>query len=552
MDFLCEDEPELDLGQAIMSEEINSIEIQDYIPALPRRKKTVYDNRPPKERWYQNYSMSEKYCDPNESPDKLSSLGDNSKKAVHSPNQEISAVEFINWVNNKQGIDCRPKLYDNLTKSYLLCDTGAMTTCVPKEAGDKIDKLVTLRTADGKPMKTYGKKEIHLRIGRKTYAIWAIVTDVTQTIIGMDFFNKYQIGFDWLWDELYLVDKKASIRQKLSFVTISRGSMPTVKMVAQKTKAQTDPNKILFEIACIKKLAETTSSKANSDLNKLLKKVPQAYREIIKDYDILKPNYKVKPKHNIIHRIETSDNSPCTSKVRAIPANKLEEVKRLWTEMENSGVITKVGANTNTNWSSALHVVTKNGQHRICVDYRALNTKILNDSYPLPLIKNISQQLHSAQWFTKLDLKKAYWNVPIFNPHKHKSTVVTPWGAYYFNRLPFGIKSAPNSYQKGMETIFKDIPNLYIYLDDLLIHTETLEEHQKIVKEVLKRLHENGMALSLDKCVWQKKEVEYLGYLISEKGLIPLPKKVEALDRIQPPSKQKYFTNTYIYSEFKN
>ena len=87
---------------------------------------------------------------------------------------------------------------------------------------------------------------------------------------------------------------------------------------------------------------------------------------------------------------------------------------------------------------------------------------------------------------------------------------MTPFGAYYFNRLPFGIASAPASYQKAMDTIFQGLPNLYIYMDDLLVFTKDQSEHEKIVSEVLKRLHDNGMAISLGKCVWMKKEVKYL------------------------------------------
>ena len=166
-----------------------------------------------------------------------------------------------------------------------------------------------------------------------------------------------------------------------------------------------------------------------------------------------------------------------------------------------------------------------------------MNSKIICDSYPLPLMRDISQKMHGSKLFTKIDLKKAYWNIPLKN--KHKSTLVTPFGAFYFNRLPFGVASAPASYQKAMDSIFKDIPNLFIYMDDLIIFTEGHLEHEKIVKKVLEKLHDNGMAIAVDKCVWEQKEVEYLGYLVSEQGLRPMPKKLEAVTNIAPPKKQK-------------
>ena len=90
-----------------------------------------------------------------------------------------------------------------------------------------------------------------------------------------------------------------------------------------------------------------------------------------------------------------------------------------------------------------------------------------------------------------------------------------------------------------MMTIFQDIPDLFIYMDDLLIYSKNQSDHEKTVSEVLRRLHENGMAISLHKCEWNKPSVSYLGYIISEKGLLPMPKKVDAIMKLAPPSKQK-------------
>ena len=532
VDFSGDNEPELELPTWIDAQ-ISEIQNQKISEVISNNLFTGSSaNKNTQARWYQNYTVPDKYVNPNETKGPKTKIGD-----------DISALEYVNWVKHN-GQDCRPKLFDNITKSYILFDTGAMICCVPKQKDDKIDEQCTLRTADGKPMSTYGSRPLDIRLGRKTYSIDAKITDVKQPIVGMDFIAKYRLNFEWDdQDNLHIVDKRACTKQKLKFVTIAQHSLPVIKQTVSSSKAN---DQILFEMACIKKLEEisrentgdiTTSEKV---LNSWLEKVPKNYQELIKKYDILQPNFKAKPKHNITHRIETGSNSPATCKVRPIPADKLDEVKRLLDEMESSGVIEKVGPNSNTNWSSALHVVRGKGKKpRVCVDYRILNSKITNDSYPLPLIRNISQKLHGSKFFSKIDLKKAYWNVPLYGPHKHKSTVVTPFGAYFFNRLPFGIASAPNSFQKGLESIFRDIPNLFIYMDDLLVYTETKEEHEKIVQQVLQKLHENGMAISLDKCVWEQQKVEYLGYLISEQGLCPLPKKVAAITRLPPPKKQK-------------
>ena len=458
------------------------------------------------------------------------------------PGEEISAVEAVNW-NNQELIDFRPKIYDSITKTYILCDTGAMISCVPKKSSDKLDPNTKLKTASGQPMNTYGTRSIDIRLGRKNYKIEATITDVTQQILGMDFFYKYRLGFQWIWDDLFVIDRKAQILKKLKFVTVEHNALPTIKS-AQFAKIQTDPKIIEFEINSLNKLTDPIEEavfpelQANKLDEELLKSVPEKFRNLIKKFDILVPNYKITPKHGISHSIETGKNSPATSKVRPIPADLLPQVKKMFQEMESAGVITKVNANSNTTWSNALHVVRKQGQKpRICGDYRLLNSKVICDSYPLPIMRDISQKLHGAKLFTKIDLKKAYWNIKLKN--KHKSTLVTPFGAYYFNRLPFGVASAPASYQKAMDSIFQGIPNLYIYMDDLLIFTKGQSEHEKIVSEVLKRLHDNGMAISLNKCVWMKEEVNYLGYVVNNEGLKPIPKKVDAITNIAPPRKQK-------------
>ena len=462
------------------------------------------------------------------------------------PGEEISALEAINWIKGQFGqVDFRPKLFDNITKTYTLCDTGAMLSCVPKQPGDVVDPTTTLKTADGKPMKTYGSKELNIRLGRKNYSIKAVVTDVTQRILGMDFFQKYKLGFEWISGDLYVVDRKANISKQIKFVTIEENSLPTAQ--AHLAKVKSDQNAIQFEIDCVKKLASSNLEesqeifpelKANKMDDILLEKVPVKFQNLIKKLDILVPNYKIEPKHGISHKIETGQNSPATCKVRPIPADLLPQVKKMFQEMQEAGVISRVNGNSNTKWSSALHVVRKSDQKpRICGDYRLLNSKIVCDSYPLPLMRDISQKLHGSKIFTKIDLKKAYWNIPLEN--KHKSTLVTPFGAYFFNRLPFGIASAPASYQKAMDTIFHGIPDLFIYMDDLLIFSKSQSEHEQTVEQVLRKLHDNGMAISLNKCVWQAPEVEYLGYLVSENGIKPLPKKLQAVTNIAPPRKQK-------------
>ena len=171
---------------------------------------------------------------------------------------EIAAITAINWINGSYGQDCRPKIYDNKTKSDMLLDTGAMTSCIAKTDSDKIDPNITLRTASGTPMKTYGSKVIDVRIGRKTYSIKAVITDVNQTILGMDLIAKYKLGFEWIADELHLIDKKAQSKHRLKFVTLAHNSLPGARKINSLSSK--------FEFDCMDQIAK-------SDKNLIFKRV---------------------------------------------------------------------------------------------------------------------------------------------------------------------------------------------------------------------------------------------------------------------------------------
>ena len=319
MDFTSENEPKLSvMGSASKSEEIsdistNSVGLQrSFVPIYGRFMQSQSQFQSPfvpsnfiteshlhneaiREKWYTDYKVPDNgYFNFNLKP---SVIKEEAKEVTQSEEfkvgQDVSAIEYINWVNSNQ-VDCRPKFFDTNSKNYMLVDTGAMSSCVPKQKGDVLNKNLTLRTADNKPMPTYGTRALNIKMGRKEYSIQAIITDVKQTILGMDWINAYKLGFEWFDNDLYLIDKKADIKKKLEFVTIRQNSLP-----AQFVEAQTDPEITKFEIACIKQLAESEIKKPSDE--ELLKKVPKNYRDLIQKYDILKPNYKVKPKHNIVH-----------------------------------------------------------------------------------------------------------------------------------------------------------------------------------------------------------------------------------------------------------
>ena len=198
-------------------------------------------------------------------------------------------------------------------------------------------------------------------------------------------------------------------------------------------------------------------------------------------------------------------------------------------------------ADTNTDYSSALHLAPKpGGGIRPCTDFRSLNAQTVIDAHPLPLLKDFTSRIHGAKWFSVIDLRSAFFNVPIWPPHRHKTLTLSPWGgSYIYNRLAFGLASGPSTWQKLLEHTLRGVDNCFIYLDDVLCFGKTKASHDKTVESVLKRLAENDMALSLDKCKFGKNQVTYLGYSVSESGIKPLKAKLESLQKFKTPESKR-------------
>ena len=469
----------------------------------------------------------------------------------------VSAAEAVNWTN--PSVDIRPRLEDKSSGKFRLIDSGSQISACKREPGDIQDDSVKLVAVNGSRIPTYGCRNLTFKINRKTYSIPAVVCDISQDILGIDFIDKYKLGFEW--DEfdqtvLYIVDKKAAIKAPLQMVTVptnlqrvsylessgSGGPAHSAPESGLKPLVK-DNNSILFEVSCVEKLEKVEKKKVSQE--SLLNKIEGDYVKLIKKYPkLLKPTFtKGEPAHSVYHRIETGDHPPCRSKRRPLINDpvKAEKGRRVWEQMIEDGIIERVEAGSNTDWTSSLHLAPKEGGGvRPCSDFRELNRKTITDSYPLPLLRDFQKKIHGAKIFSRVDLKSAFFNVPIWPSHRYKTTTLSPWGgAYVYNRMPFGLSSGPATWQKLMDTILKDVPDTFCYLDDIIVWSDNKEAHLARLDQVFKILSDNDMALSLDKCIFGTDEVEYLGYKVSTRGLLPLPRKLQALKEFKTPIKQK-------------
>ena len=154
-----------------------------------------------------------------------------------------------------------------------------------------------------------------------------------------------------------------------------------------------------------------------------------------------------------------------------------------------------------------------------------MNPVLARDSYPVPRIDDLFSSLSGGQLFTKLDMRQAYQQVLLEDEAKTYLTINTHRGLFRYNRLPFGVSSAPAIFQRTMDSLLQSIPHVIVYLDDVLITGASSQEHLQKLEEVLQRLKQAELRLKLNKCEFIQRSVQYLGHRIDQEGLHPTDKK---------------------------
>ncbi|UYV67046.1 K02A2.6-like, partial [Cordylochernes scorpioides] len=221
-------------------------------------------------------------------------------------------------------------------------------------------------------------------------------------------------------------------------------------------------------------------------------------------------------------------------KFRPVPFSIKEKIDKELDRLEKSQIIEKVNA---SDWSTPLVTVIKsNGELRLCGDFKnTLNNCIEDEKYPLPTIETMLGNLGGNKIFTKLDLSSAYHQIEMDEASKNLLVVSTHRGLYRYNRLPFGISPASAIFQRCMDSLFHDVPNTVIYLDDIFIGSKDEQEHYRILKMIFDKLKELNFTLNKEKCLFKKKDICFLGHIINEDGVRPDSKKLEALERCKKP-----------------
>src|SRR5215217_1468034 len=222
------------------------------------------------------------------------------------------------------------------------------------------------------------------------------------------------------------------------------------------------------------------------------------------------------------------DSKPTFGPIYKFSEPELEALKAWLAKYEDNGRIRK---SKSLYGVPALLVKKADGSFRVCCDFRALNRITIKNRYPLPLIGELQERLNTATIFSKLDLKNGYHLIRMSDKDEDKTAFRTRYGLYQWRVMPEGLCNAPATFQAMMDNIFQDLldQGVVVYLDDILIYSESREEHEKLLKEVLKRLRNNHLQANLAKSVFEVEEVEFVGYIVSARGLAMSERKIVAV-----------------------
>ncbi len=241
--------------------------------------------------------------------------------------------------------------------------------------------------------------------------------------------------------------------------------------------------------------------------------------------------------------------SPPKGKLYSLSAPEREAMKKYISDSLASGFIRPSSSPAGAGF---FFVGKKDGSLRPCIDYRGLNSITVKNTYPLPLMSSAFERLQGASIFTKLDLRNAYHLVRIREGDEWKTAFNTPRGHFEYLVMPFRLSNSPAVFQALVNDVLRDMVDqfIYVYLDDILIFSSSLQEHVQHVRQVLQRLLENGLFVKAEKCDFHAQSVLFLGYIVSVEGMRVDPEKIKAVVEWPSPDSRKALQRFLGFANF--
>ena len=263
------------------------------------------------------------------------------------------------------------------------------------------------------------------------------------------------------------------------------------------------------------------------------KKLLVEYRDIFSEHDM-----DIGCTDEIEHRIDLTTDVPFRERSRPIRHADLNDARRHIQQLLEQQIIRE----SHSPYASPIVLVRKkNGDIRLTVDYRKLNRITVKDAHSLPRVEDAFTSLSGSRWFSTMDLKSGYYNIKVKESDKPKTAFTCPLGFYEWNRMPQGVTNAPATFQRLMEKCLggMNLEWALAFLDDLIIFSKTLDEHEQRLRFAFQRLREFGLKLSPEKCHFFQRSVKYLGHVVSECGVHTDPSKVSAVTTWPRPENMK-------------
>lgn len=355
-------------------------------------------------------------------------------------------------------------------------------------------------TADGKPQEVVGCVDVPITADGFCYVIkFLVVPSVRHSIIlGSDFCKTFGVTVDFRTAQWNANNKENNI------LALYGSSQPAASFLISLENLNLDEK---VQIDAVKNAFAEISGGDRLGLTNLMK-----------------------------FNIETGNSNPFRERQYSFSPYVMKIINQELDKMLEWGVVEP----SHSAWNSPVLLVKKgSGEYRFCFDGRALNKITKHDAYPLPRVDRILSMLRDAKYISSIDLRKAFWQIPLDKNSREKTAFSIPGrGLFHFNVVPFGLKNSAQCQQRLMDLVLspKLEPKVFCYLDDIIITSSTFEEHISILYEVLARLKSANLTINLEKCQFFKNSLKYLGYVVDSLGLRTDSEKVSAMINFPRPT----------------